>query len=517
VKPPISDTIRLEVPVVGVIALGSLCWGLTFGGGFQGWDDLHYVLAVQNWLHNGLSIPADHWSGRLPYVLLLSLGMMLFGFNLTALVVTNSLLFLIVILTLWWIAKLQFGPRCAVFAIILAATTPLFIRFPETFYPEALETALFGFELVLVLIAIRSPTAVRGAAILLGAGIIGGTALVLRATSAVLPLALALFILLELGRHPRSAFILICSLAGGYLIPLVGEGLYYYALTGEPFYRYMIDSSDGVVNDEMVGETISGRNALLNFHLAQLWSRWAPAIFNLHWTVNHLVNLFTSPSLLLTPYFGLVGTIYGLWCARTRNFALFTLSLFWLQYTLYTFFFVLSPTPRYYAMSVFLFCIFGGLLLSKLSLSILRIGFLSVQAGCAVMIGLTQIGPQAVVNALVIDSQRISPIYISSKTASAAYLDLAHDSRLSDSVRVGFPPIGGFVLIGWDGWPRETLKRTCDDGAPQWNVVETRTNPSIPWEIINSLYPHLALALPDRIVSYLRRDVENTTLAQRHC
>jgi 4-amino-4-deoxy-L-arabinose transferase-like glycosyltransferase len=517
VKPPISDSIKLELLCVGLVALISLCWALAIDGGFQGWDDLHYVQAAQNWLHNGPSLPTDHWGGRLPYVLLLTLGMMLFGAKIAALVVPNSLLFLIVIGTSWWIARLKFGPRSGFFAAVIAAATPLFFRFPQTFYPEALETAIFGIEMVLVIIAIRRPTAGKTIAILFGAGLIGGTGLVLRATSAVVPLALAFFILIEGGSRPRSAFIFICSLAIGYTIPIIAEALYYYLMTGEPFYRYAVDSKDGVVNEEMVGETILGRDVLFNFRLARLWVGWAPSAFKTHWMVNHLVNLFSTPSLLLTPYFGLAGIICSLRCERVRNFALFTLFMLGLQYILYTFVFALSPTPRYYATSVLLFCTFGGLFLAKLSFPLLRSGLLIIQIMIAVMIGLTQISPQSVVRALVIDSQEVSPIYISSPTADAAYFAFARDRKLAEGVRVGFPPIDGFALIGWDGWPRDTLKRTCGDGRPEWDVVKTNANPSIPWRVITAIYPKAASALPDRIGSYLRRDIENTVLAQRHC
>jgi 4-amino-4-deoxy-L-arabinose transferase-like glycosyltransferase len=513
---PISGTIRLEFGLLGLVAFVSLCWALVTGGGFQGWDDLHYVQAAENWLYNGPALPTDHWGGRLPYVLLLAVGMMLFGANSAALVVPNSILFLIVIGTSWWIARLKFGPRSAVFAAILAATTPQFFRFPQTFYPEAFETAACGLEIALVIIAIRSPTSGKGMAILFAAGLVGGTALVLRATSAVVPLALALFILLEAGRRLQLALIFICSLAAGYIIPLLTEALYYFILTGDPFYRYVVDSKDGVVNEEMVGETILIRDALFNLRLEKLWSDWAPSAFKTHWAISHLVNLFTTPSLLLTPYFGLAGIICGLRIEHARNFALFVLFMLGLQYALYTFVFILSPTPRYYAITVLLFCTFGGLFLSNLSFSI-RTGLLIIQVVIAGMIGLTQISPQAVVKALVIYSQEVSPIYISSQTADAAYLALSRDRRLAETVRVGFPPIGGLAQIGWDGWPEDTLKRTCDDGTLEWDVMKTSSNPSILWRVINAIYPKATSALPGRIVSYLRRDVENTVLAQRRC
>jgi 4-amino-4-deoxy-L-arabinose transferase-like glycosyltransferase len=516
-KPPSPDTVRLELPLIGLIGVVSLCWGLSINGGFQGYDDLHYFQAAQNWLHNGPSLPTDHWGGRLPYVLLLVISIKLFGVNLAALVVVNSLLLLIIIGTSWWIARLKFDSRSALFAALLAAATPLFFRSPQTFYPEALEVALFGLELGLVIVAMRSPTARRAPAILVGAGLLGGIALVLRATSAVVPIALAFFILLEVGRRPRSTLILISSLAAGYVLPLLAEALYYYLSVGQPFYRYAVDSKDGVVNAEMVGENIITRDALLNLRLAKLWSVWAPAVVRIHWTVNHLVNLFVTPSLFLTPYFGLAGIICAFRYEKTRNFAIFALILLGLQYVLFTFVFVLSPTPRYYATTVLLFCIVGGFFLSKLSFSILRFGLLTVQVMIAAMVGLTQINPQVVVEALVSSSKKVSPIYISSQTAEAAYLALMRDHNLAEGVRVGFPPIDGFTLIGWDGWPRDTLKRTCNDGRLQWKVIDMSSHPSVPWQFMNANFPRLASALPDRIASYLRRDVESTALAQRRC
>jgi hypothetical protein len=227
--------------------------------------------------------------------------------------------------------------------------------------------------------------------------------------------------------------------------------------------------------------------------------------------------LFVTPSLLLTPYFGLAGIICALRYEKARNFAIFAFILLGLQYILFTFVFVLSPTPRYYATSVLLFCIVGGFFLSKVSFSILRFGLLTIQVMIAAMVGLTQISPRVVVEALESSSQKVSPIYISSQIADAAYLALMRDRRLAESVRVGFPPIDGFTLIGWDGWARDTLKHTCEDGALQWKVVDTTSNPSVLWRVINANFPRLALALPDRIASYLRRDAESTALAQRRC
>jgi 4-amino-4-deoxy-L-arabinose transferase-like glycosyltransferase len=151
----------LEFCLVGLIGVVSLCWGLALNGGFQGYDDLHYLQAAQNWLQNGPSLPTEHWAGRLPFVLLLVVGMKLFGVNSSALIVVNSLLLLIVIGTTWWIARLKFDSRSAIFAALLAGATPLFFRLPQTFYPEALEVALFGLEFGLVIIALRSPSSAK--------------------------------------------------------------------------------------------------------------------------------------------------------------------------------------------------------------------------------------------------------------------------------------------------------------------------------------------------------------------
>src|SRR5260370_42347763 len=107
-KPPSPEAIRLEFCLVGLIGVVSLCWGLALNGGFQGYDDLHYVQAAQNWLQNGPSLPTEHWSGRLPFVLLLVVSMKLLGVNSAALIVVNSLLLLIVIGTAWLIARLKF-------------------------------------------------------------------------------------------------------------------------------------------------------------------------------------------------------------------------------------------------------------------------------------------------------------------------------------------------------------------------------------------------------------------------
>jgi 4-amino-4-deoxy-L-arabinose transferase-like glycosyltransferase len=514
-KPLNLEDVRLDPFLVGAIGVVSLCWGLGINGGFQGYDDLRYIQAAQNWLQNGLSLPTDHWSGRLPYVLLLVVSMKLFGVNSTALVVVNSLLYLVLVGTSWWIAKLRFDSRSGVFAALLVAVTPLFFRMPQTFYPEALEVALFGLEFGLILTALSSPSVRRTVAILVGAGLLGGIGLVLRATSAVIPIALAFFLLLEIGFR-RQALLFIASLAAGYLLPLLAEALYYYLMTGHPFYRYSLDSEDGVADAEMLGESFITREALFNLRLAKLWTVWAPAVVRIHWTINHLVNLFVTPSSSLTPYFGVAGIVWIIRNRKNRNIAVFALFLLLLQYVVFTFIFVLSPTPRYYATSLFLFCILGGIFVSKVPAT-LRVGMLTVQLLLAVALGLTQISPRAVVESLVRTSQKVSPIYVSLQTAEAAYLAMLHNPSLAEGLRVGYPPIDGFALIGWDGWPPNVLQQKCDDGMPQWKVVERSSHPSVVWQILNDDLSGLGSSLPDRISSYLRRDTENTALAQRHC
>jgi hypothetical protein len=299
-------------------------------------------------------------------------------------------------------------------------------------------------------------------------------------------------------------------------MPLVAEGLYYYVMTGNPIYRYVIDSKDGVVNQEMVGEAIITRDALFNLHLAKLWTTWAPAVFKVHWTVNHLVNLYATPALLLTPYFGLAGIAAALRSEKFRSFALLSILLLGLQYVVFTFVFVLSPTPRYYDTSIFLFCILGGLFLSN-SVFLVRTVLLLAQALVGVMIGLTQISPGSTVDALVAAHKDVTPVYISSATADAAYIAFLNDASLAESVRVGFPPVGAHTLIAWDGWSRDVLKRTCADGAPQWEVTRRTSNPSLLWKFLDTYFQKLSSVLPDRISSYLRRDVENTALARRRC
>src|SRR5260370_17687719 len=114
-KPPSPEAIRLEFCLVGLIGVVSLCWGLAVNGGFQGYDDLHYVQAAQNWLQNGPSLPTEHWSGRLPFVLLLVVTMKLLGVNSPALIVVIRLLFLVVIVTPLFIARLKFDSRPPIF------------------------------------------------------------------------------------------------------------------------------------------------------------------------------------------------------------------------------------------------------------------------------------------------------------------------------------------------------------------------------------------------------------------
>src|ERR1700712_5203061 len=117
---------RRGVPPSALIALCvvSVCISLALPVGFSGWDDLHYVEAAQRWLDTGVKVPTNHWGTRLPYVATIAASIGLFRLSSLSLAVPNPILFVVILLLLWHIARQVFDAPAAFCSALVAATTP---------------------------------------------------------------------------------------------------------------------------------------------------------------------------------------------------------------------------------------------------------------------------------------------------------------------------------------------------------------------------------------------------------
>jgi len=498
---------------LAILCATALLVSLALPWGFAGWDDLHYLQAAQRWLAIGVHVPADHWATRLPYVLTIALSLRLFGLSVLALSVPNSVCFLLILVLLWRIGDRIFGERAAFWTAFAAASTPLLLRMPSTFYPEVMEVALGAGATALVLAALRTARAPAGW-LLFAAGLAGGLSILVRQTSIALAPALALLVMLEAAGERRRAVRQVCVLACGFAIPVLFEMLFYLVLTGHPLDRLRIDSTHVLVPSvHLRGGTFHGF-PLFNWQLAARWD--VPSMIDVHWTVNPLLRLFTSPGLLLTPVLCVAGGVLAMRAGRglPRNYTLFALSAVLLQYVVNTFVLVIAPDTRYMLQSLALCLPLAGLLLARLTVRtrLLTAG-LAMALPCIAALAVEP-SPAHLLPALEKLAGRGVPIHVSINMREAAYIATGNSASL-DKALVLFTssdtvPVGSLAVI--DPYGAASLSDRCASGPLRWQPVE-RTAPLVgQWNVA----PLLA-GLPAGIARRLEARAHRLVLVRRVC
>ncbi len=514
----------LPPPSLILLIVVCVCASLALPAGFAGWDDLHYVQAAQRWLVEGVNLPANHWATRLPYVLTIAASIRVFGLSDLALLVPNTILFVVMLLLLWRIGCQVFDPRTALCTAFVAAATPLFFRMPTTYYPEVLETVCAAGSTALTLAALRHASGRRpAAALLLAAGLLGGGGILVRQTSIAVPLALSVLIVLcdrlqPDPTRPRRALASILLLAVGYAIPVACETLFYVAMTGNPLERLRIDSRHVLIpSAHMTGGTFTGGSPLFNWNLAARWD--VPALIRVHWTINPLLRVFTYPGLLLTPWLCVAGggvamRLRGL----PRAYAIFACTGFVLQYVLNTFVLVIAPDTRYFSISVALALPLAGLLLSRLRRPLLLAAGCLLIVPCLLVMALAP-SPAHMMPALRDYAARGQPIHVSSQLNDAATLLLAEHSELARNIRVSPDParipVGDLATVEIYGWPDGAAGPRCADGRQEWQPVDTRPAPGILWTVLGDL--RLTRLAPAKLAKTLDREKDRLDLVRRAC
>ena len=171
--------VATDLPNSGWVALivtaFGLCWSLSIDGGFQGFDDLHYLEAAQHWLQFGPYFPQDHWASRLPLVLSFTAGLAIWGPNSTALIVPSVIFYLIVVFCCWNLGRLICGPQKAI-SFILILRHAYGVPYSTSFYPEGLEAASALSMITLALYGMWEREGFVRDVMLVGAGVCGGLA-----------------------------------------------------------------------------------------------------------------------------------------------------------------------------------------------------------------------------------------------------------------------------------------------------------------------------------------------------
>lgn len=483
-----------------------------FPTGPQGWDDYHYVLAAGKWADDHLYIPVDHWGTRLPYVLSLAAGLAAFGWSHAGVIVPQALFFAAALLLTWTLTRRLFGAAEAALAGFALVTTPVFLFASTTANPEIAEAALSIGAVVLGYAALSRPGS-AGTPLLLAAGLVSGIDLLIRQTSVAIPAALVLLLAWSCRDRPRVALrsVVLFGVAGA--VPILGEMALYLVQTSNPLYRVLVDMRHVLVpSTHLRGGTFHGGSPLFNWTLAALWE--VPGKFNVHWTLNPLIGLFTSPNFLFLGWLAATGGVLA-WRrgGAERRYAGFVLLALALQYGLNTFVLVISPLARYYASVMILACPLAGLFLARLAPG-LRAAALIGLAALAVAAGGLQPHRADMVSLVREKAARAAaPLYVSDALWQLLYLDARADAGLAARLRTERAPVGAVAVFDAGSLDRGDFDRTCPDGLRAWEVLDSRLPDTTAARVLHAL--PLTRYLPLEPAKAL--EAERVIVARRHC
>lgn len=338
--------------LIAVIYLIGLSYPVGFGGG--GADDGQYLEEAACWIRQGLCIPADHWGGRWPVVLLTAGGYRLFGLNEVGIGLPFMLAGAISLALIAKIGNRIGGRPTGYWAAALLAATPAFLI-------EVSHPAVEPIELMFLLCAVVAGLDRRFAML----GLCLGLAFQTRETS----LAGLLIALAIVRREPRH----VAMILAGFAIPLAAEFIFFAALTGDPLWRRglsldhtKIPSSELLVRD--------GNIPIFNRSLLQNW-RYEPGI-RIHWLIDGLANLMINIKTALLPLLAL--TVFAL--ARQKKPVAATVLVAGFGYAAFQIYVLcVDPKPRMFVPSLAAFALVISLCASgvarKLMVLLLALAF----------------------------------------------------------------------------------------------------------------------------------------------
>lgn len=508
-------TFDLYVASFIVVTIGACTTILPVG--FRGADDYQYLLAAQRWLSEGPNIGENHWANRVPYVWTWVAALSLPSAGEWALRLVHGVLFAIMVFAGYLIGLASFRDRwAAACGTALALFTPLLLRMPTFFYPEALEMSALAICALLVLRAGDYHGGTRTRRLVI-AGLIGGIAVLVRQTAVAIPAALAFAMLIsEDGRSWPSRLRDVVFLAIGFLIPLAIETGLYLAVTGDALHRFTIDASHAKISSEIMKGGAYARfdNALFNWDLARSWE--GEDIAPVHWAIVPLFRLLFSPGLLLTPILAIVGGVIA-WRmgGRARRFAILVTAAITVQYVLNTFVLVTAPRTRYFGVSLLFLCLLAGLAIATLKPRILGVAVLTAAVAIPGVIA-TIMQPHPI--ALAANLRRAAflhtgMLHINAPTARILALRIVEEPELRARFALGAPPVGG-LAVTIPNARNPGFAGLCRDGAPADVILSEIGRASLATAVAN--VPGAAW-LPEAVLARFDRRDEVVTIHRRRC
>jgi len=338
------------VSVLLTFGLGALFWV-----GYTGTDDGSYVDAALGWLHHFPYVGDSHWAVRYPVVLTAAAGMALLGERTLA----AGLPFLLALLATALITVRLMGRRLG--AAEAGAFACLFLTMPGSIVLATIASADIV-ELFLVVASLALYLAAEAAgrgrwALLLGAGACAGLAFLARETTVALVLAYGVLFLVR-PAVPRGEFVL---LGAGFCLVVLAETAFHGIATGDPLYRWRLDTTHDVVNRAAeAARTAAAGNVIDREGNLSLGGP----------LLDSLLLFLVSQKYGLAFYLGALGSVPVLRGLRTRGHAwsllvaVLVLGACWCVFVVAAQQ-VLFLVPRYVLVGAWAACVLGGALLGR--------------------------------------------------------------------------------------------------------------------------------------------------------
>jgi 4-amino-4-deoxy-L-arabinose transferase-like glycosyltransferase len=482
--------------LVGAFILATLSLFIApngFGGGR--FDDQRYLEAARAWVTSPPLIGETHWELRHTLTLPLAAwfgigGESLAPFHLIPAAAWASLL----ALTMLALGRTASHRAAIIFAAVFA-TTQLFHQFGTRYYPEVFELLFVAASLWCFYLGSRSEPRRRW---LLLAGAAASLAMVTRETSWFLPLVYAAFLL---AGKPVSRSSMLWVVAGAAPF-LIGETLWFWVATGDPLHRAHVALNHVTIpTDQMEGLVYEGEGGVL-FNPA-IGSRWKDVgTFNVHWTINPILNLFADMRYGLL--FWLAAGL-GLLARRERADmplplgaigAIGVIGLFSFAFMNYVL--MLPQRTRYYGLLAYCAALIVAVLADRLLLQRGRRRLFAALAAIQLALGFVLIGTLRSDEALADISLPLiaaAPGQVYTDPATLAQLSFPLEAAgLRDKVAAGTPPPGGLELQVFERGRPTVPGRTCC-----WRVIATaepRPNPLVAiWRLFGGSHSRKPAAL----------------------
>jgi Dolichyl-phosphate-mannose-protein mannosyltransferase len=337
---PAQPVVGPAIPYVAGFGVGAVLLSLA-AAGYSDSDDHFYIEAADGWLAHMPFVGTTHWHLRHPFVLAIAASFAAFGRTELALMLPTLLAYVSILLLTIWMVRSVADNTAAALAAIFVASVPVFVIYARTPFPDEIEVML----VLLSLFLFRRGIEHGRTAFFVLSGAVVGISWLLRASC--LPLIALYGVLFVIGW--RSARSLYMWLIVGFAPLLLGEWVFFWATTDDPFYRLRVDvHSLEIPSAFMIGGVAGGLRPPFNL---TLMAKWLPNSIHVHWLVDPYLGFLINGSYGPIFWTGIPGAVVMCSCLQqspTRDFSrlICTLAVLWIIIEVWVL--NLAAQPRYF-------------------------------------------------------------------------------------------------------------------------------------------------------------------------